>query len=248
MGNLSIYESSKTLQHLSSNESQEFIKKVMKEKAEEFQTFLLSTVASDKALQTCTPSSLMGTFMKAEALGLTLDQTLGCAYCVPYSGQATFQLGYKGYIQLAIRSGMYKKINVVDVREGEIVELDEFTETFKFKAVEKREVVKVIGYYAYFELQNGFCKQIYWSIEKLLEHAKKYSKSFNSPTSPWKTSLDTMCKKTMLRQLISKWGLMSIELQQAYKSDMGVIEFDKNGNEYISYIEPEKVDVEIINQ
>lgn len=249
MSNLSIYENSKTLTQLSSDETKEFFTKILRDDAEKFHTFIMSTVAASKELQVCTASSLVGVFLKSKALNLPLDSALGLAYIVPYSGMATLQIGYKAYIQLAIRSGAYQKMNAVDVRKGEIIKVNDFTETYEFQTLETdRDKAEIIGYYGYFKLHNGFSKEVYWSMEKLIAHARKYSKTFNSSGSPWKTNLDAMCKKTVLRQLISKWGILSTEMQQAYKSDMGIIEYDKDGNEYVSYCEPEKDIIEIINE
>ena len=175
---------------------------------------------------------------------------------------AQFILGYKGYIQLAIRSGYYKDIGVFDVKEGEFKGRDKFTGKYKFEFIEDddvRDEKETIGYVAYFEYLNGFTKSIYWSKEKMLNHADKYSQAFSRYatkgkypkvsyedykngnynkkdewlySSFWYKSFDEMAYKTMLRQLISKWGIMSIEMQEGYTKDMA--EIKENGDyEYI---------------
>lgn len=176
-----------------------------------------------------------------------------------YVKKAQFQLGYKGYIQLALRSGYYKDIDVFEVREGEYLGRDKTTGKYKFEFMEDddiREEKKVIGYMAYFEYLNGFTKTLYWSKEKMLNHADKYSMAFNKESyqkildgkvpqkdmwkysSFWYKDFDGMAFKTMLRQLISKWGIMSIEMQEAYTKDMAVI----NENGSYDYIENSEED------
>lgn len=176
-----------------------------------------------------------------------------------YIKKAQFQLGYKGYIQLALRSGYYKDIDVFEVREGEYLGRDKTTGKYKFEFMEDddiREDKKVIGYMAYFEYLNGFTKTLYWSKEKMLNHADKYSMAFNKESyqkildgkvpqkdmwkysSFWYKDFDGMAFKTMLRQLISKWGIMSIEMQEAYTKDMAVI----NENGSYDYIENSEED------
>ena len=135
----------------------------------------------------------------------------------------------KGMLQLAIRSGQYKKINVLDIKEGELIKYDPLNEEIEVNLIEDevdRENAKTIGYYAMFELVNGFRKSLYWSKEKMEKHAQRYSKGYASDIRKgnkytfWSKDFDGMAFKTMLRQLISKWGIMSIELQTAYERDM----------------------------
>lgn len=138
---------------------------------------------------------------------------------------ATFQLGYKGYLQLAIRSGQYKKINVVAVKDGELLSYNPFTEDIEVRAITdplEREKAPTIGYYGMFELTNGFTKSMYWSKETMEEHAQKYSKGYaaHKGYTFWEKDFDGMAFKTILRQLISKWGIMSIEMQTAIETDM----------------------------
>ena len=195
-----------------------------------------------------------------ESLNLSPSPQLGHYYLVPFNDKnkgkvAQFQLGYKGYLQLAIRSGYYKKINVLDIKEGELVKYDPLNEEIEVNLIEDeeaREKAKTIGYYAMFEYTNGFKKTLYWSKSKMQEHAKKYSQGYRADLSKgtaytfWSKDFDGMAFKTMLRQLISKWGIMSIEMQNAVEKDMGVINED-GSVDYVdnqNYVEQEP----IINQ
>ena len=159
---------------------------------------------------------------------------------------AQFQLGYKGYIQLAIRSGQYKKINVLAIKEGELEYFDPLNEEIKVSLMvdkwDEREAAPTIGYYAMFELVNGFRKALYWSKGQMEAHASKYSPGYKAKKgfTFWEKDFDAMAYKTMLRQLISKWGIMSIDLQKAIDSDMAVINDDGSK----SYVE---TDADIID-
>lgn len=157
---------------------------------------------------------------------------------------AQFQIGYKGYIQLAVRSGYYKRLNVLPVKEGELVSYDPLEEVIKLNLIEdeeERENARTIGYYASFEYLNGFRKAIYWSRAKMQAHAERYSKGYSAHKGYtfWEKDFDSMACKTMLRQLISKWGIMSIDMQTALESDMAEIRPDGT---------PEYVDTEAMPQ
>lgn len=231
---------SKTIDVLKSDEVKHFVQKILDKRTPQFLISMLSAVTSNDNLKKCKPQSVLGCCLKAATLDLAVDPSMGHAYIIPYGELAQFQLGYKAYIQLAMRTGQYKKLLVTEVRIGEVIELDDFTETYRFSRIQddiKRESSKIAGYYAMFELLNGFKKEMFWSFTKLLNHGKRYSKTFNSSGSPWKSSPDDMCRKTLLRQLISKWGIMSIEMQQAYKADMASIEYKEDGTDRISYVD-----------
>ena len=153
----------------------------------------------------------------------------------------------KGYKQLAIRSGQYRKIITSIVKEGELKGFNPITEEYHFEPVmdvKVREQLPVIGYYASFVLVNGFQKEIYWSKERMIEHAKRYSQGYRTDLQKgtqytfWSKDFDAMAEKTMIRQLISKWGIMSIEMEKAYQSDMGVL--NESGN--IRYVDNQEDD------
>lgn len=218
-----------------------------------FVSSIVSAVQTTPALQECTNPSILSAALLGEALNLSPSPQLGQFYMVPFKNkkkgvtEAQFQLGYKGYIQLAIRSGYYKKLNVLAIKEGELIRYNPLEEEIEVSLIEddiEREETPTAGYYAMFEYENGFKKSMYWSKKKMLAHADKYSAAFSakslelleagkiSDSEKWKYSsfwykdFDGMAMKTMLRQLISKWGIMSIDLQTAIDKDMAIIRED----------------------
>lgn len=218
-----------------------------------FITSIISAVSTNPALSECEHSTILSAAMLGESLKLSPSPQLGQYYMVPFKDKkrgckvAQFQLGYKGYIQLAIRSGYYKKLNVLAIKQGELIRFDPLEEEIEVNLVEndtEREALPTIGYYAMFEYQNGFKKAMYWSREKMMAHADKFSMAFSAKafeklqageipekdlwkySSFWYKDFDSMAYKTMLRQLISKWGIMSIDLQKAMDGDMGTINED----------------------
>ena len=220
------------------------------------QRFISSIVSATQAnpqLQECTNASILSAALLGESLNLSPSPQLGQYYMVPYKDKnkgtvAQFQLGYKGYIQLAIRSGQYKKLNVLAIKEGELIRYDPLNEEIEVSLIEdeeEREKAETIGYYAMFEYVNGFRKTLYWSKKKMQEHAKKYSPGYvsdlknNRAWTFWSKDFDAMAYKTMLRQLISKWGIMSIDMMSAMDSDAGVISYDPDGNRTVDYVENE---------
>lgn len=230
-----------------------------------FITSIVSAVSTNPALAECEHSTILSAALLGESLKLSPSPQLGQYYMVPFNDKkrgckvAQFQLGYKGYIQLAIRSGYYKKLNVLAIKEGELVKFDPLEEEIEVNLVEDdtlRESLPTIGYYAMFQYENGFKKAMYWSKAKMVAHADKYSQAFSRDavkardpkynkvsfadfeagkvkesdmwlySSFWYKDFDGMAYKTMLRQLISKWGIMSIELQTAMDKDMAAINED----------------------
>ena len=238
--------------------SQESIKKrinevVGSENGQRLITAIVSATTANKQLQECNHQSILSAALVGESLKLSPSPQLGQYYMVPFkntrthSTDAQFQLGYKGYIQLALRSGQYKKLNVMAIKEGELINfnpLDEEIDVDLIQDEQERENAPTIGYYAMFEYLNGFKKAMYWSREKMESHALKYSKGYQAKKGYtfWEKDFDGMAYKTMLRQLISKWGIMSIELQTALDSDMAVINQDGTKN----YVENDEnyIDVE----
>lgn len=240
------------------------------ERVKRFTAAITSAVAVNPALQECEAGSILAGALLGESLNLSPSPQLGQYYLVPFKqrekrdkagnvvspavAKAQFILGYKGYIQLAIRSGYYKKINVLEIKEGELVKFDPLTEEITCNLIddtEEREDAETIGYYAMFEYLNGFIKAMYWSKTKMLSHADKYSMAFSKDnydkilsgeiaskdmwkySSFWYKDFDDMAKKTMLRQLISRWGVMSTELQRAFEGDTE-ISSEIEGQEYIT--------------
>lgn len=205
-----------------------------------FISAVVSAVQTNPALQECTNQSILSAALLGESLKLSPSPQLGQYYMVPFNDRergkvAQFQLGYKGYIQLAIRSGQYKKLNVLAIKAGELVKFDPLNEEIEVKLIEdeeQREAAETIGYYAMFEYTNGFRKALYWSKKKMEAHALKYSQGYKNDKKKgtaytfWSKDFDGMAYKTMLRQLISKWGIMSIDMQSAIDADMAVINED----------------------
>lgn len=221
-----------------------YLLQTLGEKKGEFVANVTTLVSNNKNLQDCDANSIIFSALKATALDLPLDQNLGFAYVIPYNKQAQFQMGYKGFVQLAMRSGQFKTINVRDVREGEIVGEDFISGEMQFKRVEDRESKPIVGYVAYFRLINGFEKMSYWTMKELELHAKKYSQTYSSSkdyvrnSSKWTTDFDGMAKKTALKLLLSKYAPLSIQMQSAIKADQAVI--TEQGERYIDN-EPQQV-------
>lgn len=231
------------MQYMSNVAVKNQINAVVGKHTEGFITSIVSAVNANPALQECSKQSILSAALLGEGLKLSPSPQLGHYYMVPFKNnrqgttEAQFQLGYKGYIQLAIRSGQYKKINVLPIKEGELIRYDPLEETIEVNLIDDevaRENANTIGYYAMFEYTNGFRKAMYWSRQKMESHAQKYSKGYAARKGYtfWEKDFDGMAQKTMLRQLISKWGIMSIEMQQAYEADQAVIRED-GSKEYV---------------
>lgn len=215
----------------------------------------MSLVNQTPALASCDRTSLAASALQAQALNLSLNKSLGHAWIVPFEDKknkrtmATFQIGYKGYIQLAIRSGQYRKLNVIPIKEGELKFFDPLNEELEVDLIQDEEArasTPTIGYYAMFEYLNGFRKAMYWSKKKMDAHAQKYSQACASDVrngtsySFWSKDFDSMASKTMLRQIIAKWGIMSSDIIQALDVDMKVA----NGvNDFSDIVACESLDV-----
>lgn len=212
--------------------TQEYLNNVLGEKKQTFVSNMVALVSSNKALADCDPSTVMFCCLKASALSLPLEPSLGMCYVLPYNDRkygtqvAQFQLGAKAYVQLALRSGQFKKINVRDVREGEIVGEDFASGELEFKKLDKdRDKAPIVGVVAMFELMNGFSKQLYMSVEELEVHGKKYSQTYKKGYGLWqeKDSKIAMYEKTCIKRLLSKYAPLSIEMMDAIKSDSAVL-------------------------
>ena len=256
---------------ISSDKMQKLINQTLgdKKKAEHYTAAIMSAVATNPQLSNCEAVSIITGSLLGESLGLAHSPQLGQYYLVPFKVKAkngipehydaSFILGYRGLIQLAIRSGYYKKINVLEVKKGELKYYNPFTEEIQIEPiqdVDTREKEETIGYYAMFEYLNGFQKILYWSKAQMIRHADRYSPAFSAGatggkypkvsfadyeagkydkndewlySSFWYKNFDGMAKKTMLRQLISKWGIMSTDMVQAMESDNGIITTNDNG-------------------
>lgn len=218
-------------------------------RARRFTAAITSAVSSNPALQDCDAGTILSGALLGESLNLSPSPQLGQYYLVPFNDNkrnckvAQFQIGYKGYIQLAVRSGYYKKLNVLAIKDGELINFDPLNEEIQVNLIQDeilRENTETIGYYAMFEYSNGFKKAMYWSREKMEAHALKYSKGYAAKKGYtfWEKDFDGMAYKTMLRQLISKWGIMSIEMQNAYEGDMAALDGDNK-----NYVESDSEEI-----
>lgn len=247
------------------------------QRAARFVTAITSAVVTNPALQECDAATIVSAGLLGESLNLSPSPQLGQYYIVPYKDKknkrttAQFQIGYRGMLQLAQRSGEYKRINAMAVKQGELLRYDPFNDDIELRYTDDealRESLPTIGYFAMFEYHNGFRKVLYWSREKMMLHADRYSAAFSINatggqypkvsyedylagnynqkdswlySSFWYKDFDAMAVKTMLRQLLSKWGIMSLEMQKAYSADGGVISTD-GSIEYVDAPVPEIVE------
>ena len=193
-----------------------------KEVARRFVAEITTVVSQNSQLQKCEAGSILSAGLTAQTLNLPLAPTLGFSYVVPYGNKAQFQVGWKGLVQLAQRSGQFERLGVRPVHEGEYIGQDEFGDDL-FKFSHEFDNNKVVGYYAYFKLLNGFKKTLYWTVEQCEKHGRKYSKSFDNL---WKSSFDSMAEKTVLKLLLNRYAPLSIEMQKAIQADQAVINED----------------------
>lgn len=221
---------------IASEQTQNYLQQVLHERKSSFVNNLVALVSNQTNLQECAPMSLVYAALKATALNLPLDPNLGFAYIIPYKNnkknatEAQFQIGYRGLIQLAIRSGQYLLLNVTEVRQGEYRGENLLTGEVDIAMVPNRESQPVIGYVAFFRLVNGFTKVLYMTVEKVKEHALRYSQTYSSKndyvrkSSKWTTDFDEMAKKTVLKLLLGKYGPLSVEMRDAIQDDQSVID------------------------
>jgi recombination protein RecT len=209
---------------------QEQFQNALKENSSVFVASVIDLYNSDTYLQNCEPKQVVMECLKAATLKLPINKNLGFAYVVPYKSNGKhvpqFQIGYKGYIQLAMRTGQYRIINADKVYEGEFRTKNKLTGEFDLGGTAKSETV--VGYFAHIEMLNGFAKTLYMTKEQVTSHAKKYSKSFSKESSPWQAEFDAMALKTVLRNLLSHYGYLSVEMMGAMNAD---IDSDQVGTE-----------------
>lgn len=205
-----------------------------KELARQFVADITTVVSQNPLLQNCDTGTILSAGLMATSLKLPLTNSLGFAYVIPYGNKAQFQLGWKGLVQLAQRSGQFKRLGVRDVHKGEYVGQDDFGEDL-FKFSHEYDNEEIVGYYAYFELLNGFTKSIYWTKQQCEKHARRYSKSYGNGTATdnWTNMFDVMAEKTVMKQLLSKYAPLSVELQRAIVSDQAVLKQDLSVGEYV---------------
>ncbi len=186
----------------------------------------VTTIATTTALSKCEPKSILSAAIAAASLNLQVTPSLGFAAIVPYGNSAQFQIMTKGLVQLALRSGQFKTINVTEIYEGELKSENRLTGELDFTGEKASD--KIIGYAAYFELVNGFSKSLYMTVEKITAHGKKFSKTFSFNGSSWKTNFEAMCSKTVLKLLLSRYAPLSVEMQMSINADQSIVKTDDN--------------------
>jgi recombination protein RecT len=214
---------------------------VLGKKAPQFAASIISLVGSATNFDDVDVNTVMSSAMVAATLDLPINQNLGFAYIIPYKGKAQFQMGYKGFIQLALRSGHFKTINATPVYEGEVVSLNRLTGEIELDEA-KKKTETVIGFAAYFRLINGFEKTVYMTTDQIRDHGKKFSKSFNNENGLWKKDFHSMAMKTVLKLLLSKYAILSVEMERAIVVDQGVIKDDNT----VEYVDAVSVDQDVI--
>lgn len=210
---------------------QEQFNNVLKENAGVFTASIIDLYNGDKYLQECDPKQVVMEALKAAVLKLPINKSLGFAYIVPYKGVPQMQIGYKGLIQLAMRTWQYRIINADKVYEGEFQRKNKLTGEFDLDGTRTSD--KIVGYFAHIEMLNGFAKTLYMTKEEVTAHAKKYSKTFNNPKTPWTTEFDGMAIKTVLRGLLSHYGFLSVEMMGAMSQDIESDSVESEMNETI---------------
>lgn len=213
---------------------------VLKDKSNSFTSSLISLVNGDGNLSDSEPMSIVASAMQAAQLDLPIEKQFGFAYIVPFNAKnkqtgkwekkAQFMLGYRGYIQLAQRSGQYQSINVISVYDGQLESWNPLTEQAKFNP-DNQISDEVVGYIGYFKLLNGFEKTTYWTREQVEKHRIENNKGKDKRklTGVWASNYDAMAQKTVLRNLLSKWGILSIEMQQGVLADDTISDIDNDG-------------------
>lgn len=218
-------ENQTTIQLFRQESVQQKFEKLLGKKAQGFISSVLQTVSNNNLLNKAEPMTILNAAATAAALDLPINQNLGFAFIVPFKGKAQFQIGWKGYVQLAQRTGQYKAINVVEVYENQFNSFNAMTEELDADFTVEGEG-NAVGYVGYFKLLNGYEKTVYWSRAKVEKHAKKYSQSYKKGYGVWADGEDgftAMAKKTVLKLMLSQWGIMTIEMQTAQLADQAVI-------------------------
>lgn len=232
--------------YLSSENTKKYLNSILGNRTGQFITSLTSLAGSSEMLKNCDRNSLLACALKSVSMELPFDPNLGFTWCVPYDKTATFQVGAKGYIQLALRTGQYKFIGSRDVREGEFLGRNFVGDPeIKWLPDEERINKEIVGYMAGLELLNGFRKVIFWSNQEVENHAIRYSQSYrkykktgNKKDTIWASQFEKMAEKTVLKALISKYGIMSTDMQKAVISDHAKLNINlETGEENINYID-----------
>jgi recombination protein RecT len=235
------------------------LKEIMGDRAPQFAAALVQIVNQSSQLQKCQPNSVIGCAIMAAVLDLSIDPNLGESYIVPYGDKAQFQIGYIGLTQLALRSGQYRNLGWKVIHKGELVHYDELSGELEVN--DEHPDDEVIGYAAKFKLLNGFERGIYWTKERCMKHAEKFSKAYRAGLndaskraySVWWQDPDRACLKTVIKMLVKLWGPKSIQMQKALKVDDGaIIDADSGEVEFLDTApvasSPEFAEAEVVSE
>ncbi|QIZ04163.1 recombinase RecT [Limosilactobacillus reuteri] len=213
-------------QFVNMNSTKKRFEDVLGKRAPQFMSSLVSIVNSNQYLQHVEAASVINSALVAAALDLPINPSLGYMYIVPYKGQAQPQMGYKGYIQLAQRSGQYRMITVAELYEDEFISWDPLMEELKYETHRDKDRglnEQPVGYFGRFELLNGFQKTVYWTWQQVDNHRKRFSqaggKNSDKPKGVWAKNYNAMARKTVIKDLLTKWGPMTVDMQTAYSAD-----------------------------
>ncbi len=227
---------------LGSDNIKKRFEEVLGKKAPGFISSILTATQANPKLAQCDPMTILSSAAIAASLDLPINSSLGFAHLVPYSNKCQFQMGWRGFVQLAARTGQYKTMNVTEVYEGEVKESNRFTGFMDFDETGKKSD-KIVGYVAYLKMINGFEKWCYMTREQVEKHGRTYSKSFTN--GRWQTDFDAMAKKTVIKLLLSRWGMMSVDIQQAIDYDQAVVEKLDGNPTYIDVGVGEQTETEL---
>ena len=236
---------------LNNEEVKKRFAEILKDKAETFTASITSLVSSSTNYNDVDPNTIISSALIAATLNLPINQNFGFAYLIPYNSKngkkCQFQMGWKGFHQLALRTGMYKTINAVEIYEGELTERNKLTGVIKIDESQKKSN-KIIGYAAYFELLTGFSKTLFMTVEEITVHAKKYSKSYDNKDGLWKKDFHAMALKTVIKTILSKAGMLSVDynMQKAIEADQAVVNEDGT----FDYVDNNEVsaDIEVLSE
>lgn len=245
-GNQQVSPINKMKQLLDNNGVKQLFDNALKENADAFVTSLIDLYSSDDYLKTCEPRDVMMEALKAAILQLPINKALGYAYIVPFNKKPTFVIGYKGLIQMAMNTGLYVNLNAGTIYEGMELKQNYLAGTFEVHGDPISD--KAVGYFAYFKLVNGMEKALYMTREEMEVYGKKYSPSYNSKFSPWQTEFEKMAHKTVMRQLLSVYGKLSIEMKNMIQNETDreiKLEMTENANQGVMTLgsEPEYVEI-----
>jgi recombination protein RecT len=210
------------IQFLQQDNVKRKFEELLGKRASSFLTSVLQIVSNNSYLKNSSPQSIYNAACVAATLDLPINNNLGFAYIVPYGKDAQFQMGYRGFIQLAQRSGQFKTISATPIYQGQIVAENPLT-GYEFDFTVSK-TGSPIGYAAYFKLLNGFEKTLYMTTEELKQHGLRFSQTFKRGQGLWKDDFESMALKTVIKLLLSKFAPLSVEMQQAVITDQGVID------------------------